>query len=477
MISVLVPSGQPPPQVNGTTPTSVSLIWEEPEDPNGIISSYSVIRRVPALFPSPLRRDVGTAFDGNVIKRFPSTAITLGGISNTITFSFRTFSPQGVLLYYINSAGTDYIGIELRRGVPWFFFDAGSGPAIVQPDLAGADVTFNDGEWHSVTATQTSRVGRITVDGTYSGMGESSGSDQVISSQQELHIGGIPSGVPRSSALGLQAELSTLRGRNYAGCLFGLTLNGQSVDFDESVDVGDSVITDIPGCSIELEPGLSFLGGGFLSYPPNTLSSNSFSWRFDVRTTHSQGLVFFAHAANQSSIAVEVSDSLVHLVVSSGGSTQRVSVGDNSTCDGEWHGLLLDQSLDEIFISVDGIGRSLFLQATDIVFSSDIYFGGIPTGTLAYNIARDVGVNVYAPLSGCVRPLTSQLVVGGVTSLVEIEPSSQYLVRFDGCPTGSTGNPSCSEPWMSLSAGASTEFDDSSLQPWTGKSMELAVDC
>lgn len=416
------------------------------------------------------------AFDGNVIKRFSSDDNALGGISNTITFSFRTFSPQGTILYYINTARTDYLAVELRNGTPWFLFDAGSGPAVIQLDLGGADVTFNNGEWHSVTAMQTSRTGRITVDGMYSGTGTSSGSDQVISSRQLLHVGGIPDDLPRGTTLGLQSADSTLNGRNYGGCLFGLTLNGQPVDFSSSMDLGDDLIADIPGCAIQLEPGLSFLGGGFLSFPPNTLHSGTFIWSFDIRSTHTQGLVFFAYGANQSTLAVEIRDSLLHLVLSDddgGSSIQRISISNSSVCDGQWHTVLLDKSLNEVFVSLDGIGRSLFFQSSDFIFSSSVFLGGVPMGSMAYNIARGAGVNVYAPFSGCMRPQTSRLVVGGVTS-PELVPNSHQLVRFDGChsPSGSGSPPaaaSCVGPWASMSSGTAMEFTDTGLQPWAGK--------
>lgn len=456
------------------TSNSVFLTWEGPADPNGIISSYTVLRRTPSLRPSPLRRDVGVAFDGSLVRQFPSDETSLGGISNTITFSFRTFSRQATLLYYINSAGTDYLALELRQGVPWFFFDAGSGPAVIRPDFGGVDMTFDDGEWHRVTATQNSRMGTITVDGRYSGTNQSLGSDQVISSRQVLYVGGIPAGVPRSTALGTQ--LSMLGGRSYAGCMFGLVLNGQGVEFEESEPLrepGGAVTRDVPGCPVDLEPGVSLLGGGYLSYPPDTFYTNSFSWSFMIRTTHSQGLIFLASARNHTSlVGVELRNSRANLVVWSGrgSAPQRVVVGGSGPmCDGEWHTVLVDQSLDEVFVSVDGIGNSLFLQSTDIVLSSAVFFGGVPFTGDSYVAARGAGLDVDTPLSGCLRPRTEQLVVGGAATLVELPPSDQHLVRFDGCHVSSDGvTDTCADPWQSIDVGTDMEFNDTALQPLTG---------
>lgn len=468
-----VPSGQPAPEVNTTTASSVTLSWEGPISPNGIISSYSLLRRSPSLTPSPLARDVGVAFDGNVLRQFSGSDHPLGGTSNTITLSFRTFLSEGTLLYYINAAGTDYIALELRGGIPWFFFDAGSGPGVVRPDLAGANVVFNDGAWHSVTAIHSSRTGTISVDGIYSGSGKSSGSDQVISSRQVLYIGGIPDSVPLSTTLGLSTTPnSILEGRNFAGCLFGVTLNNQLLDFSLGESMGNEVIPGVSGCPIELEPGWSFLGGGFLSFPPGTISSNRFSWSFNIRTTHSEGLVLLAltppsSSSNDSALAVEVRGSLLYLVLSSQGSTQREFVN-ASICDGQWHTVLVDQSLDEVFVSVDGRGISLFLPSPNIVFSSDLFCGGVPMETVAYDAARSAGVNVYAPFSGCARPRPQQFLVGGVA--ISPEPSAHYLVRFDGCHSRG-GGPACGDPWVTLPSVVETEFTDTELRPWTGESI------
>ena len=465
-----VPSGQPPPVFNMTTSSSVFLNWNSPSQLNGVISSYSILRRPPSLLPSPLLRDVGISFDGNVIKQFLS-ADNLGGIRNTIMLSFRTFSLHGTILYYINTARTDYIAIELRNGVPWFFFDAGSGPAIVQPDLGGADLRFNDGAWHRIEVTQSSRTGSISIDGIYLGTGMSMGMDQVISSRQTLHVGGIPPALPRSTVVGLQFPNATLNGINFAGCIFGMTLNSQPLDFSEAANLGEGMISEIPGCSIQLQPGLSFLGGGYLSFSQNTLSSSSFSWSFDIRTNHNQGLVFFAYNANQSALGIEILNSLLYLNLFVDGSSQRTAVSNISICDGRWHTVLIDQSQNEVFLSVDGSGGSLFLPSTNIVFSSMVFYGGVPTGSPAYNLAQSASLNVYAPFSGCTRLGTGGGLLVNGNAVPQIRPSAHSLVRFDGCHSSSSStssSPSCGSPWVSLSAGTSEEFNDTGLQPFSG---------
>ena len=468
----LVPSGQPPPRVNETTSTSIFLDWDGPSEPNGDNTSYSVYRQSPSLLSSPLLRDVGVAFDGNIIKQFSSSDNNLGGITNTITLSFRTFQPLGTILYYINEARTDYMAIELRNGVPWFFFDSGSGPAVIQPDLRSNNVQFNDGEWHSITTAQTGRMGNITVDGRYYGSGMSSGTDQVISNRQILYIGGIPDGIPRSTISGSQSSNSTLIGLNYAGCIFGVTLNNQPLDISTSTDIGDTINANIPGCSIELEYGTSFLGGGYITFPSNTLQNTRFSWTFDIRTTHNQGLIFFVYNMNQTGVAVEIKNSLLQLELISEGSIQRSIVINASVCDGEWHTILIDRSTDEFFLSLDGIGDFLILPSTDIIFPSAVFFGGVPMGTSAYDLALSSGVNVYSAFSGCSRPQADGLIVNG--ERVPLIPVDHYQVRFDGCHASQRlPSSTCVTPWVSFSAGTSRYFNDTSLQPFSGKKSKV----
>ena len=467
------PSGQPAPLINETTPTAITLTWA---GPTGVISSYSILRRAPSLSPSPLKRDLGVAFDGNVIKRFSPDDNSMGGITNIISFSFRTFNSRGTILYYINSAETDYVAVELRNGVPWFFFDAGSGPAMIQPDLGGADVAFNDGVWHSLIATQTGRTGNLMVDGTYSGTGQSNGSDQVISSRQVLHVGGIPQGVPRTSLQGLGNPSATLEGRSYAGCLFGVTINNQPLDFDwGSTDVEDaSRIQEIPGCPINLMPGWAFLGGGYLAFPENTLDSTSFSWSLDIRTTHREGVVLFVHGANGSAIALELRASVLHLLLASVGSTASVlAIGDDSICDGRWHTILLNRSRSVVFVSVDGSEGYLFLSTANTTFTSSMFTGGVPTNSEAYDVAGDAGVNIYAPFSGCIW--SRELIVGGDIAPM-LAPSSHRFVRFDGCPSPSSSPlDTCEDLWANMSAGNSMQFTDMGLRPWTGMEPEITV--
>lgn len=461
------PSGWPAPLISNTTRTSITLTWDSPNDPNDV---YSILRRTPSLSPSPLRRDVGMAFDGNIIKWFNPELNFLGGIINTISFNFRTFSSQGTIIYYIDFIGSDYIAVELRNGVPWFFFDAGNGPAVIQPDLGGTDMAFNDGVWHSVTATQNGRRGNLVVDRIYSGTGQSGGTDtkeQVISPLQPLFVGGIPRGFNRSSLRGVGNPNATLDGQRFAGCLFGITINNLALDFDRSDTVveNSSRIQEIPGCPVDLMPGWAFLGGGYLAFPKNILNSTTFIWSLDIRTTHREGVVLFIHATDGFAIALELRTSVLHLLLINS-ITNTISIGDDSICDGLWHTIHLNRTQSEVFVSVDGSEGYLAHSSTSTISNSSMFLGGVPMNSVAYYVARDAGVNVYAPFSGCIR--SRVLNVGGVITTM-LTPSSRRFVRFDGCPSPYASPPdTCGDLWANMSAGNRMQFTDIGLRPWTG---------
>lgn len=463
--------------VGAVTESSVSLSWAPPTSPNGVISSYSVRRRSPSSIPSPLLRDVGVAFDGTVIQQFAGTEHRLGGAGNQISLSFRTLSDTGTILYYINQPGTDFIAIELRNGTPWFFFDAGTGPAVIRPDLGGADVRFDDGDWHSISASHSRRQGSIIVDGLYSGSGQSVGLDEVITSSQTLYVGGIPDHIPRSTQAGLTSSDTTLLGHAFAGCMFGVTLNGQVLDFSSSTSVGEA-ITDLPGCPVNLERGYYHVGGGYRSLASNAITSSRFSLTFDFRTTHSDGLLFFAHSSDGLAVGVDIRNSSLYLVLHDNSSTLRQQIASGDACSGHWNTILLDQSFSEVFLSVNSTGSSLFLSSSSVVFSSSLFFGGVPSSSAAYQVAMAAGMNVRVPFSGCIRDRFPGLLVNGVPVAPEnLQLSTSRLVKFDGCYRSGVLDPSTCVQSFSTSqlAGTSVTFNDTSLNPFSGQCSFLAL--
>ena len=439
------------------TSTSVSLSWAGPNQPNGIITEYSVSRRRSSA--TPLEQDVGVAFYGTGLASFAAGVANLGSFSNEIRLTFRTLVPQGVILYYINQAGSDLLAIELRGGVPYFIFDAGTGSAEIAP-VVQSGMTFSDGEWHSLIATQNGRTGSILVDGMYSGTGMSPGQDSVIASSQALHIGGIPSAAPLSTIEG-GATLSRSR---FAGCLFNVVLNGEEVDLTQSSS--SEGVDVVNGCPVDVGSGWRLVGNGYVALEENSISHSDFSLTFELHTLDSDALVLFAYSADlENALGIEIRNSSLY-VVARGNGTRYILIGrQHAPCAA--NNLSIRLTVNGTTVSISTLGEDSYIVTNSwpvTILTSAVYFGGVPRGSPGYALAVQLGLNVATRLSGCMRSV--ELVSGGVGVGVSVGDSSQ--VRFDGC--GLTRGSGCVSP-VDVNVGTGMSYTDAPLESFTGNQV------
>ena len=352
------------------------------------------------------------------------------------------------------------LAVELRDGVPWFIFDAGTGPGAIRPD-GGAQ--FNDGSWHTLRVVQSGSSSSITVDGMHSGSGVSVGSGSVVGYVVH-YVGGIPSDSPRQTTNGHLNPNATLVGSNFAGCLFDVTFNDESFDFSSSAAMGVGSLAQ--GCPVELTPTAQFLGGGYLALEEDAINGSSFfNTSFRFRTTHADGLLFFMYASDDTALGIELRDSNLHLVLS-GVSEVTASTG-QQLCNGEWHSVHIEQEGDRLRYAVNEVSDVLTLPSSSTVFSSRLFFGGVPGDSVAFQLAQEAGLDTYAPFSGCVRMPNPLLYVDGVPAMGTVVTSE--LVNFDGC--GDAPGPSCVDSWTDVSAGMNRSTNDQGLTPFTGKAI------
>ncbi len=448
------PIGQPEPTVVNVTSSTVSLSWEGPNQPNGIIIDYSVQQRRSSATPN--EQDVGVAFYGTGLVRFEPGMANLGGFSNEIRLMFRTLVSQGTLLYYINQAGSDLLAIELRNGIPYFVFDAGSGSAEVAPSVQ-SNVTFSDGQWHSLVATLNGQVGSILVDSVYSGTGMSPGQDSIISSSQRLSIGGIPSSSP-ANTLGGGVTLSRTP---FAGCVFGVTLNSEELDmtlsfFSEGVDF-------VEGCPVDVESGWRLRGNGYVALEEDSITNTDFSLTFKIRTTDSDALVLFAFSpeVTNNALSIEIRNSSLYAVAYSNGTVRTSMIGpQNSLCQMNDISVQLVVNGSNVLVGIENYNSIVTNLWPETVLSAPVYFGGVARESPSYSLASQLGVSLYNPLSGCVRAV--ELVTGGVS--VGVNVGASYQVRFDGCGPRGSG---CGST-VDTNVGMTMMYTDSSLTSFRG---------
>ena len=85
-------------------------------------------------------------------------------MKGTISFSFRTNKPDGVIMYAKGAEDTsDFFAFELLDGYLWLVLDLGSGAIRHKRNT----FPLNDGEWHTVDLTRERNTGVLRVEGTY----------------------------------------------------------------------------------------------------------------------------------------------------------------------------------------------------------------------------------------------------------------------------------------------------------------------
>lgn len=357
----------------------------------------------------------------------------------------------------------DYLAVELRDGTPWVLFDAGSGPAAFRPDT---DKKFNNGQWHNVQVFRNSKIGQVTVDGLYTGTGQSPGTHTFIGTNTNaVYIGGVADGVALTTINGESNPNATLNGYSFAGCIFGMTINENPFNFSELTNPNTGVGAPSSGCPRHLEQGVTFLGGGYLSMPLTLQPAAQFSISLRLRTTAQSGLVLYI-SGNDSYLSVELIDSNIVLRVKENGANEALLLltPSGSPCDGQWHHLEIQGLADAFVLIFDGASIADEGSNTKIDLVSPIFLGGlISDGLTSY--MNYIGTLPKA-FSGCLR----QLVQDGVTSDMFGDNVGFQLVRFDGCDNSTVPSATCVLEEQDFSVGLATQFQDTSLPPFTGKS-------
>uniref|UniRef100_A0A8C8DYG7 Basement membrane-specific heparan sulfate proteoglycan core protein n=1 Tax=Oryzias sinensis TaxID=183150 RepID=A0A8C8DYG7_9TELE len=198
---------------------------------------------------------------------------------STITFKFRTFSSDALLMYMATEDMKDFMSLELSAGKVTVNFDLGSGVG-----KAVSAKRQNDGRWKSLTVSRNKKQAIVTIVDIDSGIAE----DKIVATSQgsatglnlrenqKIYFGGLPT-------IGNYRPEVTLK--RYAGCLRDIEVSRTPYNLLSSSDY--TGITK--GCNVEnlhtvsfSKPGYMELGG--LSLAVDTEISLSFSTLQDTGT-------------------------------------------------------------------------------------------------------------------------------------------------------------------------------------------------
>ncbi|XP_047244516.1 laminin subunit alpha-2 isoform X8 [Girardinichthys multiradiatus] len=199
---------------------------------------------------------------------------------STVTFKFRTFSTDALLMYLATEDMKDFMSLELSDGKVRVNFDLGSGVAS-----AISANRHNDGRWKALTMSRNKKQATVTVVDIDSGaeekivaLSQGSATGLNLKENQKIYFGGLP--MIRNYSMAARSEVTLKR---YAGCLRDIEVSRTPYNLLSSTDY--TGVTK--GCNVEnlytvsfSKPGYMELGG--LSLEVGTEISLSFSTLSDT---------------------------------------------------------------------------------------------------------------------------------------------------------------------------------------------------
>lgn len=462
------PSGQLSPSGIPINSTHVRLKWSLPTHPNGPVPPvYHLSRAHAALYFPPINAVTGAHFPGLGYYKLASNVI-LPGIETYVDFWFRTRHLHGLILFLASVTLDDFIAVEIRDGRPRLIFDCQKGVSLVTPKTS---LEFSDYKWHFVRISRNKRAGKIIVDDKYSGEGESPVGASYIDKNTGVFIGGIGIGVKLNKHI-LNHVYSLNSSIGFIGCIRNLRLQNNIVNFQNATEKVNVDRVD-SGCPLSSDAGFYLKGGGYLSLVKGVFDGNKiYSISFDFRTFYSSGLLMFVYAEGtglESYLAVMLENRTVRVLYRTRNSNGNITVvPKRSICDGIWHKLSLTNFASSVFtLDIDGDTRT-DMPISNLIVTSELYFGGLPSGSLAARKAGSIGLRTDFLFGGCFKNIQTNRRVNVLTEL-----SSSMNVDFSGCPSNTkingTGMDKCNNETEDLVyVGTLQDTVDGELAPFTG---------
>eukprot|EP00117_Sycon_ciliatum_P001862 scpid1434/ scgid4728/ Usherin; Usher syndrome type IIa protein homolog; Usher syndrome type-2A protein homolog len=174
---------------------------------------------------SPQRRGIhllGAPSDGFVGSSL--NPIAASGVDFNVSLSFRTQSPNGLLMYTQSLSGpADFAAVYIVNGSLVFAVDNGDGMHRVS---VANSTSLCDGAWHSITCTKSDSLITLSIDDTQTT------STMVISADSSCNVSGALyfGGAPADLAVHNQAVQIV----GFSGCIHDMAVNQQTLNVDTS---------------------------------------------------------------------------------------------------------------------------------------------------------------------------------------------------------------------------------------------------
>ncbi|KAM9408306.1 LOW QUALITY PROTEIN: usherin [Pholidichthys leucotaenia] len=471
------PSGLSAPRLHAVNESTIEIDWDPPTDLNGPFPLYQVERAdVSLLDPrGPVVR--GTRFTGNGYYQFPSDTLPTNTDFTGIELSFRTRSPDGLLLCAFSPGNhEEFLAIQIKNGRPYFLFDP-QGSAVAVSVQGDGGRHYNDGQWHSIRATRQGAVGTIVVNDQYRGSAPASSGRTIIGENMGVFIGGLPKDF---TLLREESGDAQLVQQGFTGCLRDLSFKmidtpsekWQVLDWTKATKKV-AVYESWEGCPLYTLDGAHFLGHGYLEVYTGIFSGGQdFDISLDFRTDQLNALLLFTYSTQtEDYMLVELEAGLLLFILVSEGDTIELSMWVGlSYCDGDWkqlslakRGSLISAAVNDWAEETRGMGGAMKLRV-----DSPLYLGGVPTELI--HPALDIHSHRHS-LGGCIRGLTvtTDERNPAIRQRVNLSVASHHSVRvyLDGCPTSESRYNCRGNDSVLVYSGRNTQATDYSLQPFT----------
>uniref|UniRef100_A0A3P8SHG9 Laminin subunit alpha 2 n=1 Tax=Amphiprion percula TaxID=161767 RepID=A0A3P8SHG9_AMPPE len=349
---------------------------------------------------------------------------------STITFKFRTFSSDALLMYLATEDMKDFMSLELSEGKVKVSFDLGSGASsAISPNR------HNDGRWKSLTVSRNKKQATVTVVDIDSSAEEKivttsqgSATGLNLKENQKIYFGGLPT-------IGNYRSEVTLK--RYAGCLRDIEISRTPYNLLSSSDY--TGVTK--GCYVEnlytvsfSKPGYMELGG--LSLAVGTEISLSFSTLADTGTILlavggaspiSQQVIFPVHLkllrrrqSGEPYLSVMLNKGSLEVLVFTGSHSPRrvIRRPDQGTLnDGREHSLRIERLPGRFFaVQVDEEAKREAALPNDQPMSLQrVFLGGIPAEV------EQTSNRVNVPFEGCIWNLMVNAILSDFSQPVSFE--------------------------------------------------------
>nr|XP_054587843.1 usherin [Nothobranchius furzeri] len=472
-----VPTGLSSPQIHPINDTTIQIDWDPPATPNGPNPLYQV-ERTDLSFSDPREPVVrGTRFPGNGFYQFPSNTLPSNTDFTGVQLSFKTWSPDGLLLCAFSPEDqVEFLALQIKNGQPYFLFDP-QGSAVAVGVQGDGGRRYNDGQWHTITATRRGAVGTIVINNQYSGSASASSGSIIIGDNMGVFIGGLPKDFVLLREDSGDARLVQ---RGFSGCLRDVSIkmtdspseDGHFLDWTKATKK-EAVYESWEGCPLQTVDGAHFLGHGFLELEPDVFSGGQdFDISMDFRTDQLNALLLFTYnTQTEDYVLVELEAGLLSFIIAADGQVTelRMWVG-LGYCDGDWKQLSLAKRGSVISAAVNDWAEEVWGAggAARLSVDSPLYLGGVPAELL--HPALDAQSHKHG-LGGCIRRFTlhGDERSRPVSESVNLSVASRRSVHvyLDGCPTSESRFNCRGNDSVLVYSGRQTQATDYGLQPFT----------